>query len=151
MMKTFIILLLPALLLCSKQTLSQQIKEKRHVKMITFLIAQKQLPTVDDTSHLATLEGYMFDRVIATFGNKLNKATLYIFGSNSAHGKHYIALEDGKGIALLPTKDMPDEIQSVLDFFKRNHATNRAMLKVLSTIAESYQHNMISYKPKLED
>ena len=126
-------------------------KVKSHINMIKFLINYKQLENVGDTSNIAFYEGRMFDRVVATFGSKANKATLYVFGSNSAHGKHYIAIKDVKGLALLPTKDMPIEIQPVLDFFKRNRATSKMMLKVLPVIADTYQHNTISYIPKVEN
>ena len=150
-MRNSLILFYAVLCLVCNQASAQKIREKRHIDMIIFLINQKQLMNVGDTSNIASYEDYMFDRVILKINHQPKTSTLYIFGSNSPHGKEYIALEDLTGLKMLETKNMPKEIQSILDFYKRNHATNQMILKSLPAIADAYQQNTRTFKPQLEN
>ena len=148
-MRNYLILFYSVLCFVCSQASAQKIREKRHIDMIKFLINQKQLMNVGDTSNIASYEDYMFDRVILKIEYEHQTSSIYIFGSNSPHGKEYIALEDLTGLKLWETKNMPKELQLILDFYKQHHATNQMILKSLSAVADAYQQNTRTFKPQL--
>jgi hypothetical protein len=140
------------LLICllSGSAFGQKSEHKRHTGMIRFLLEHKQLVGID-TIDFHNIEGYIFDRLVIEMKHNKKSGKVYVFGSNSPHGKLYIALEDVKGLQFIESKDMAKDIPIINNFFKYNKATGIEITKALPVIADTYLKNRILYTSKIED
>jgi hypothetical protein len=146
----YIILIVFIVVFYSERLNAQQHQDnKRHIRMIKFLLSRKELTDPTDTI-LSNLD-VMFDRKILTVKSHSTLAVIYVFGSNSPHGKYFIELDDYIGIKLLDTKDLPSDLKPILVFLKRNKVSSQAVFECLSSISEIYQYNTkMNFKPIIE-
>jgi len=136
------------LILCSAQLFAQTSMHQRHLPMIHFLLEHKELTKTGDS--LASYEDAMYERMIWQSTAKGN-AAIYFFGSNSAHGKKFIALCDKKHLVLLSTIDMASEFPQIIYYLKQHHVYGNKLYKLLQTISLAYQHNEKNYLPVEEE
>lgn len=107
------------IILC-KSAIAQQTEEnKRHSPMLILLYEQKELSNPKDTI-LSDLD-VMYDRLILQTKRPGKSAKIYLFGTNSPHGKRFIDLNDHTGTTFLTTMDLPTDMKIILNFFKRNN------------------------------
>jgi hypothetical protein len=124
-------------------------QETRHSTMISFLLAHHELTNTG--GEISSYEDAMYDRVLGKFSYGKSTAIVYIFGSNSAHGKRFIALKDAKELTLLETQSLDKDIEQIVTFFKRNRASQPVIYNYLLQMAKAYTYNAGSvFKPQLE-
>jgi hypothetical protein len=140
-MKIYYITLIVFVVVSYSERLNAQQSQanQRHIQMIKFLLSRKELTDPTDTI-LSNLD-VMFDRKILTVKSHSTLAVIYIFGSNSPHGKYFVALEDYIGLSMLQTKDLAADLHYIVDFFKRNNVSNIKVFTCLNTIADMYKFN----------
>lgn len=129
---------------------AQQPKEKTvQIAMLKFLFNQKELTNPQDTTP-SNLD-VMFKRAVLINNVPARPGTVYVFGTYSPHGKHFIGLIDHSGINLLETNELPNDMQTIIAFFKRNNVNAQRGYKCLNVIAETYQYNgKRNFRPAVE-
>jgi len=119
--------------------MAQQGEDQKKIEMIKFLLNQKALTNTN--SAISSYEDAIYDRAIFKNKRHLKVNTIYIFGSNSAHSKKYVGLEDFTGLKLLETKDLPTDMKAIVPFLKRNKVKGEEVFKLLLEIADTYEYN----------
>lgn len=117
--------------------------------MVKFLFNQKELTNPQDT--VPSDLDVIFKRPVLINKATARPVTVYVFGTYSPHGKHFIGLIDHAGIKLLETNDLPADMQTITAFFKRNKVKTQQGYQCLNVIAEIYQYNeKRNFRPAIE-
>jgi hypothetical protein len=126
--------------LYSGKAIAQPNEKQRKITMVKFLLNQKALASTPNIT-IDTWVGAIYERKIFNIKKHPKGSNIYFFGSNSAHSKSYLALEDFTGLKLLETKDLNVDMKLIISFMKRNNVSEQEVFKLLLEIADTYEDN----------